>query len=110
MRDFLKTTKGKVLVALTVLALFAASFGAFKLWSDAQKYTLMQSSVTAPATNKTTKATTKSEKIQRFSDDDLLKYRKEALENGVDKYPNGYLEIPSINVKLPIYNRTIRCW
>ncbi|HAB50469.1 class A sortase [Ligilactobacillus murinus] len=106
MRDFLKTTKGKVLVALTVLALFAASFGAFKLWSDAQKYTLMQSSVTAPATNKTTKATTKSEKIQRFSDDDLLKYRKEALAKGVDKYPNGYLEIPSINVKLPIYNRT----
>ncbi len=42
MRDFLKTTKGKVLVALTVLALLATSFGAFKLWSDAQKYTLMQ--------------------------------------------------------------------
>ena len=66
----------------------------------------MQNTVTAPATNQLTKATSKKSKIRRFSDDDLLKYRKEALKNDVDKYPNGYLEIPSINVKLPIYNRT----
>lgn len=105
MREFLKTTKGKVLITLTILAVIAASLGVFKVWSDNQKYTLMQDKVTAPVTNKTIKATSKSEKIRRFSDDDLLKYRKEALKNDVDKYPNGYLEIPSINVKLPIYDR-----
>lgn len=105
MREFLKTTKGKVLITLTILAVIAASLGVFKVWSDNQKYTLMQDKVTAPATNKTIKAANKSEKIRRFSDDDLLKYRKEALKNDVDKYPNGYLEIPSINVKLPIYDR-----
>lgn len=105
MREFLKTTKGKVLITLTILAVIAASLGVFKVWSDNQKYTLMQDKVTAPATDKTIKATNKSEKIRRFSDDDLLKYRKEALKNDVDKYPNGYLEIPSINVKLPIYDR-----
>ena len=27
------------------------------------------------------------------------------MQLGVDKYPNGYLIIPSIGVRLPIYNR-----
>ncbi|MEY8736105.1 class A sortase [Lactobacillus sp. AN1001] len=106
MIEFLKTKKGKFLAGITSLAIVAIGACVFKMWSDSQNYELMQNTVTAPATNKLTKATSKETKIRRFSDDDLLKYRKEALKNDVDKYPNGYLEIPSINVKLPIYNRT----
>ena len=106
MIEFLKTKKGKFLAGITSLAIIAIGACVFKLWSDSQNYELMQNTVTAPATNKLTKATSKKSKIRRFSDDDLLKYRREALKNDVDKYPNGYLEIPSINVKLPIYNRT----
>ncbi|MEY8737891.1 class A sortase [Lactobacillus sp. AN1001] len=106
MIEFLKTKKGKFLAGITSLAIIAIGACVFKIWSDSQNYELMQNTVTAPATNKLTKATSKKSKIRRFSDDDLLKYRKEALKNDVDKYPNGYLEIPSINVKLPIYNRT----
>lgn len=105
MKAFFRTTKGKLLVILTVVALITACIGTFKIWSDRQSYTLMQNKVTAPATTKNNKVSGRTEKIQRFSDSDLLKYRKQALDNDVDKYPNGYLEIPSIKVKLPIYDR-----
>lgn len=105
MRTFLKTTKGKLLACLTIVTLFIACVGAFKAWSDKQNYTLMQDKVTAPVTTKHSKASNQAGKVQRFSDADLLEYRKRALANDVDKYPNGYLEIPSISVKLPIYDR-----
>ncbi len=105
MRAFLKTTKGKWLACLTIVTLLFACAGAFKAWSDKQNYTLMQNKVTAPATTRHSKASNQVGKVQRFSDSDLLKYRKQAWANNVDKYPNGYLEIPSISVKLPIYDR-----
>ena len=38
MREFLKTTKGKVLITLTILAVIAASLGVFKVWSQPKIY------------------------------------------------------------------------
>lgn len=102
---FLKTKQGKWLLGLTILAVIAAGLGIFKAWSDHQKYEIMQSKVNAPVTQKLSKDTLRKDKIHMFTDDDLVRYRKEAYAKGLDKYPNGYLEIPSINVKLPIYNR-----
>lgn len=47
----------------------------------------------------------KEDDIRPFTRGDLIKNRKKAIELGVDKYPNGYLIIPSIGVRLPIFNR-----
>lgn len=47
---FLKTKQGKWLLGLTILAVIAAGLGIFKVWSDHQKYEIMQSKVNAPVT------------------------------------------------------------
>src|SRR5699024_4213478 len=62
--------------------------------------------VNTAVTTKTNRAALKEDKnIQPPTESDLIKNKKKALQLGVDKYPNGYLIIPSIGVRLPIYNR-----
>ena len=68
---FLKTKQGKWLLGLTILAVIAAGLGIFKVWSDHQKYEIMQSKVNAPVTQKLSKDTLRKDKIHMFTDDDL---------------------------------------
>lgn len=63
----------------------------------------MQIKFSSPPTTKTTQVEAKS--VEQPTYRQLLNYRKSALAANLDKYPNGYLVISSIGIRLPIYNR-----
>lgn len=63
----------------------------------------MQIKFSSPPTTKTTQVEAKS--VEQPTYHQLLNYRKSALAANLDKYPNGYLVISSIGIRLPIYNR-----
>lgn len=100
-----KNLKQRWLVALTILAAVMVALAGFKLYQDHKAEALLNFKVTAKASDTTTASTLKTQAIHQFTDDDLVKYRRLALQKHVDRYPNGYLEIPSASIKLPIYNR-----
>ena len=102
MRSLLKK---RWLTLLTIITLLMAGLAAFKIYQDRQADALLNFKVTAKASMQTTADTIKTDEIHQFTDSDLIKYRRLALQKHVDKYPNGYLAIPSVGIKLPIYNR-----
>lgn len=103
MNAFLKTKSGK---RVTIISLLVVIIAAFCLYSHNQNEQILNHKVNSAVTMKVNKAALKEEKeIKPFTNNDLIRNKKKALALGVDKYPNGYLIIPSIGVRLPIYNR-----
>ena len=106
MKKLWKTKKGKWLIGLTILAIIAAGAGYYKHLQDIYDNQILHTKIKNPVTTGFNAASVKQGPVDPFTKADLLKYRKQALRAGVQHYPNGYLEIPSINVALPIYNHT----
>ena len=102
MKAFLKSKNGKRATIITLLVLIIAAFALYMHNSDER---LLHHKVDIAVTKNSTKKTLKEDDIRPFTRSDLLRNRKKALQLGVDKYPNGYLIIPSIGIRLPIYNR-----
>lgn len=103
MKTFLKSKAGKV---LTIVTFLVAIVSFFCLRAYYQNQQILNHEVNTAVTTKTNRAALKEDKnIQPPTESDLIKNKKKALQLGVDKYPNGYLIIPSIGVRLPIYNR-----
>ena len=102
MKAFLKSKNGKRATIITLLVLIIAAFALYMHNADES---LLHHKVDSAVTMNSTKNTLKEDDIRPFTRSDLLRNRKKALQLGVDKYPNGYLIIPSIGIRLPIYNR-----
>ncbi len=102
MGAFLKSKRGKRVTIITLLVLIIA---ALCFYLRKQDQDLLNHKVDSAVTMSQTRATLKEDKIRPFTKADLLRNRKKALQLGIDKYPNGYLIIPSIGIRLPIYNR-----
>ncbi len=102
MRAYLKTKTGKNVTIITLLILIIATFCFYVKHEDQQ---ILNHKVNGAVTLQSNKAALKEDDIRPFTRGDLIKNRKKAIELGVDKYPNGYLIIPSIGVRLPIFNR-----
>ncbi|MCZ3724190.1 MULTISPECIES: class A sortase [Lactobacillus] len=97
--------KRKGIVITSLIVILIGILGFWKYQSDLANQNLLNRRINAPITRKMPRATLKKSSIKQFTDDDLLKYRKAAFNMNLNKYPNGYLDIPSIGVYLPIYNR-----
>lgn len=102
MKAYLKTKSGKIATIITLLVLIIAAFCFYVKHEDQQ---ILNHKVNGAVTLQSNKAALKEDDIRPFTRGDLIKNRKKAIELGVDKYPNGYLIIPSIGVRLPIFNR-----
>lgn len=105
MKAYLKSRKGKLVAWLTIIVIAIGGLGIWKYLDNAHNNALIHAQVTAPVTSKQMAAALKEGPIHQFTDGDLVKYRKQAYRQRLDRSPNGYLEIPSIDVRLPIYNR-----
>lgn len=90
----------KIILIESVVLLLVCSFLGWRYYENKK---LMQIRFDSPPTTKTTQVEAKTINQPTYSE--LLHYRKQALAANLDKYPNGYLVISSINVRLPIYNR-----
>lgn len=102
---FLTSKRGRVLAWITILTMIAAGLGIWKYCDNIRNEQIIHAQVTAPATKHESAATLKQTPIHQFTDHELVHYRKQAYKQGLDQNPNGYLLIPSIGVKLPIYSR-----
>lgn len=105
MRAYLKTKAGKT---VTIITLFVLVISGLLLYKHNQDQQILNHQVNGAVTMKSNKAamqTLKDNQIKPFTDSDLIRNKKKALSLGVDKYPNGYLIIPSAGIRLPIYNR-----
>lgn len=102
MKAYLKTKSGKIVTIITLLVLIIGAIGFYVHFKDQQ---VLNHRVDSAVTMNSNKAALKEDDIRPFTNGDLIKNRKQAIKLGVDKYPNGYLIIPSIGVRLPIYNR-----
>lgn len=103
MKAFFKTKSGKLVAIGTFLVLLIAAFCWHQTYQNDQ---ILDHKVNSAVTMKTNRAALKEEKdIKPSTKNELIRNKKKALQLGVDKYPNGYLIIPSIGIRLPIYNR-----
>lgn len=105
MHEFFKTKRGKVITLVTALVLLIAGLGMWKYLQNMRDQKVLAMQVNQPITERVNKATMRNDNIHQLTNDELLRYRKEGLRQHVDRYPNGYLRIPSLGIKLPIYNR-----
>ncbi|MCC4500302.1 class A sortase [Limosilactobacillus reuteri] len=105
MQNFLNTKRGRWVTWLTLVVMVLAGLGIWKYVDNLRNEEIIHAQVTAPATHHESAATLKQTPIHQFTDHELVHYRKQAYRQKLDQNPNGYLTIPSIGVKLPIYNR-----
>ena len=83
--QWFKNPKRRWLVALTVLAAVMVALAGFKLYQNHKAAELLNFKVTAKASDTTTASTLKNQAIHQFTDDDLVKYRRLALQKHVDR-------------------------
>ena len=93
MKAFFKTKSGKLVAIGTFLVLLIAAFCWHQTYQNDQ---ILDHKVNSAVTMKTNRAALKEEKdIKPSTKNELIRNKKKALQLGVDKYPNGYLIIPS---------------
>lgn len=105
MRAYLKTKAGKTVTIITLLVLVISGLLLYKHTQDQQILDHRVNGAVTMKSNKAAMQTPKDDQIKPFTNSDLIRNKKKALSLGVDKYPNGYLIIPSAGIRLPIYNR-----
>lgn len=90
---------------ITVLLISIVLLGVWKYIDNIHKQQFFSKEINQPITQTISPDVLKHDDIKQFTDNDLMKYKKQALDNNLDKYANAYLEIPSIDVHLPVYAR-----